>query len=91
MSEKNEINAEIAFGEAYGASLLLAVLLKRLGEKNILLPGEAADLIDQTLLATEKMRGRPGMPIHSIDRARAMLEATLKALSATHQKPGSPD
>lgn len=81
MTDRPEIDAEVAFGEAFGTSLLLAVLLKRLREKGLFSSPELNDLIDQTLLAVEGMRGRPGMPVVAIDRARAMLEATLQSLS----------
>ena len=87
MTDNPEIDAEVAFGEAFGASLLVGALLKRLVQKGLFSDPEVVDLIDQTLLGPEKLQEKSEAPKKAVARARAMLEASLSAFSSPHQKP----
>lgn len=89
MTANDEINAEVAFGEAFGASLLLGMLLGKLVQKGLCTHPEISALTDRALLTVEQLRGHPGMPVQALDRARAVLEQTLKPFSDPHQKPGA--
>jgi hypothetical protein len=86
MTSKSGIDADIAFGEALGASLLVGALLKRLVQKNLLSNNEVIELIDHVLLRLEKLQGAAGAPAKAIARARKMLEVSLSTFSAPDPK-----
>jgi hypothetical protein len=81
MPDNAEISAEIAYGEALGASLLTGMLLKRLVQKGIFSDAEVADLIDQALLGMERLQEKPGVSTSTVARARAMLANLLQSFS----------
>jgi hypothetical protein len=87
MASKSGIDADIAFGEALGTSLLVGALLKRLVQKNLLSNDEVINLIDHMLLQLEKLQGAAGAPARAIARARKMLEASLLPFSSPDPKP----
>jgi hypothetical protein len=80
---KERTDAEIALGEALGASLLLGMFLKALVHKKLFSDPEVADVIDQALLGMEKLQGTKGAPKKAVARTRTMLEGLLSSFSSS--------
>jgi hypothetical protein len=87
MTDNPEIDAEVAFGEAFGTSFLVGVILKRLVQKGLFSNSEVADLIDQVLLKVESLQETKGAPKKSVARARTMLANSLSAFSSPRPRP----
>ena len=83
-----EIDAEIALGQALGATLLTGALLKRLVQKGLFSDPEVVDLIDQALLGMEKIQEKAGASKKAVSRARQSLEAVLGAFSGKRGTSG---
>lgn len=91
MPDPTTTMAELAFGEAFGTSLLVGALLRRLVQKKLLSDPEVAELIDQVLLHVETLQETYGVPKYAVARARATLEDALSVFSSRDQMPrGSP-
>ena len=81
MPNDSGIDAETAFGEALGASLLMGVLLKTLVQKGIFSNPEVVHIIDHVLLHLEQIQENAGAPKKAVARTRKMLEDHLQMFS----------
>ena len=84
--EHTKVDADLAFGEAFGMSLLLAGVLKELVRKGIFSAPEIVHIIDYALLDLEKLQGAPGSPKVAVARSRKTLGDFLKMFSGLHPK-----
>lgn len=82
MAGRSGIDADIAFGEALGTSLLLGAMLKHIAQKGIMTDAEIADLIDQVLRGLENIQGHPEAPQKAVARARRMVEGLLTSFAS---------
>ena len=82
MASGSGIDAEIAYGETLGTSMLLSALMKHLVQKGLTSDAEIADLIDQTLRSLENLQEKPDAPQRAVARARRMVEGLLLAFAS---------